>query len=187
MDTKEKRKGRPSSRKAVPPVSNARKSKGAKTKYTNPEQPVTVYSIDDIMRHPERYIEDLMEAPGMSVYDKINLIRAGVSKTQLEEIKKQTGLDYEALSHILSVTKATLHNKKGDEKFNPVISERLFMLAHIYAFGYEVFGDRERFNHWLTHPIRSTGGVAPIELLDTVYGMEEVKNIIGRIAWGIIS
>ena len=151
------------------------------------EPPVTVYSIEDVMRHPERYIDDLMEAPGMSVYDKINLIKAGVSKTQLEEIKKQTGLDYEALSHILSVTKATLHNKKGDEKFNPTISERLFRLAHIYAFGYEVFGDRERFNHWLTHPIRSTGGVAPIELLDTVYGMEEVKNIIGRIAWGIIS
>jgi putative toxin-antitoxin system antitoxin component (TIGR02293 family) len=129
----------------------------------------------------------IKKSEGMSIYDKINFIKEGISKTQLEEIKKQTGLDYETLAHILSVTKATLHNKKNNEKFNPTISERLFRLADIFAFGYDVFGEKERFNSWLKQPIRSTGWVPPIELLDTIYGMEEVKNIIGRIAWGIIS
>ena len=102
-------------------------------------------------------------------------------------MKKETGLDYEGLSRILGVTKATLHNKKGKEKFNAVVSERLLLLAEIYVFGCEVFGDKERFKHWIANPIRSAGGKAPVELLNTNYGMEEVKNIIGRISWGIIS
>jgi putative toxin-antitoxin system antitoxin component (TIGR02293 family) len=123
----------------------------------------------------------------MGIYEKINFIKKGVSKTQFEEIKKQTGLDYEILARILSVTKATLHNKKGAEKFNATISERLFRLVDIYTFGCEVFGEKEQFDRWLKSPIRSTGWIPPIELLDTVYGMEEVKNIIGRIAWGVLS
>ena len=122
-----------------------------------------------------------------SIHEKIDIVEAGISKSEFEEIKKETGLDYETLSHILTVTKATLHNKKGNEKFNAVVSERLLLLAELFVYGIEVFGEKERFNRWLVSEIRALGFKRPVDRLNTTLGMQEVKQIIGRIAYGIYS
>ena len=122
-----------------------------------------------------------------STGEKIGIIEAGISKSQFEEVKKQSGLDYETLSHILLVTKATLHNKKGNEKFNASVSERLLMLAEIYAYGIETLGEKEKFNKWLVSGIVALDGKRPVDRLNTLLGMQEVKQIIGRIAYGVYS
>lgn len=122
-----------------------------------------------------------------SSYQKIEAIRDGISKEELENLKEQSDLDYNVLAKILAVTKATLHGKKGGEKFDTYISERIFLLADLYSFGYEVFGDRQRFNNWMKSEIRALGYVTPLSLIDTLYGVEEVRNLIGRIAYGVYS
>lgn len=130
----------------------------------------------------------LIESVGKwGLNEKISVIEGGISKAEFEEVKKETGLDYETLAHILAVTKATLHNKKGNEKFNTVVSERLLLLAELYAYGIEVFGEKERFNRWLVSEIRALGFKRPIDRLGTTLGMQEVKQIIGRIAYGVYS
>lgn len=120
-------------------------------------------------------------------YDKIKAIRDGVSKEELENFKNSAELDYDTLAQVLNVAKATLHNKKGKATFDKHVSERLFLMAELYSFGYEVFGDRTKFNGWMKRENRSLGFIMPISLLDTSYGFDEVRNLIGRIAWGIIS
>jgi len=122
-----------------------------------------------------------------SRFDKIDAIKTGISKEELESLKEQSGLDYDILAAILNVAKATLHNKKGKEKFDQYISERIFLLADLYSYGYEVFENREKFNQWMKTPNRSLGEVVPLNLLDTLYGLEEVKHLIGRIEYGIFS
>lgn len=120
-------------------------------------------------------------------FDKIDAIREGVSKEELENLKNGAELDYDTLAKILDVAKATLHNKKGKARFDKYVSERVFLLADLYSFGYEVFGNREKFNRWMKSEARALGGVTPLTLIDTLYGMEEVKHLIGRIAYGVIS
>lgn len=122
-----------------------------------------------------------------SSYQKIDLIKEGISKEELENLKEQTGLDYDTLAKVLSVAKATLHNKKGKAKFDKYVSERLLLLADIYSYGYEVFENKEGFNQWMKNTNTALGGVAPLQLLDTLYGMEEVKHLIGRIEYGVYS
>ena len=122
-----------------------------------------------------------------SSYKKIDAIKEGISKEELENLKEQTGLDYDTLAKILSVAKATLHNKKGKAKFDMSVSERLLLLADIYSYGYEVFENKDRFNQWMKHGNAALGGITPLELLDTLYGMEEVKHLIGRIEYGVYS
>jgi putative toxin-antitoxin system antitoxin component (TIGR02293 family) len=133
--------------------------------------------VRDIMGNIEKW----------SVNKKIEVIESGISKSEFEKVKKETGLDYEILSHILRVTKATLHNKKGDSKFNAVVSERLLLLAEIYVYGIEVFGEKERFNRWLVSNIRALGGRRPIDYLQTLHGITEIKHLIGRIDYGVYS
>lgn len=122
-----------------------------------------------------------------SSYQKIETIKEGISKEELENLKEQTGMDYNVLSRILSVTKATLHNKKGKERFDAGISERILLLADIYSFGYTVFKEQEKFNRWMKMPNRALGNESPLSLSETIYGMEEVKNLIGRIDYGVYS
>lgn len=120
-------------------------------------------------------------------YQKIEAIREGISKTELENLKEQSELDYESLAKILAVTKATLHNKKGRDRFNAFVSERILLLADIYSYGYKVFGNREKFNRWMKRENWTLGEIAPLSLMDTLYGMEEVKHLIGRIEYGVYS
>jgi putative toxin-antitoxin system antitoxin component (TIGR02293 family) len=122
-----------------------------------------------------------------SSYQKIETIKEGISKEELENLKEQTGMDYNMLSKILAVTKATLHSKKGKDRFDAAISERILLLADIYSFGYTVFQDQEKFNRWMKTPNRTLGGEAPLNLAETIYGIEEVKNLIGRIDYGVYS
>ena len=120
-------------------------------------------------------------------FEKIQMVKQGISKKALEELKQKAGLDYDQLASILSVGRATLINKKGNDKFNQTLSEKILGLADIYSYGYEVFEDKERFNEWIFRPNRSLGGQMPYDLLDNQYGREEVKNVIGRIDFGVYS
>lgn len=128
----------------------------------------------------------LMDAiPSMDTEEKITLIRHGVSKNDLEEIKEQSGLDYDTLSTILAVSRATLINKKGIERFDSATSERILLLADILAYGQSVFEDKDRFNTWMKNSNKALGDKAPLELMDTLYGIQEVKKLIGRIEYGV--
>lgn len=123
----------------------------------------------------------------MTGFQKIDMIRQGITKNDFERFKDKTGLDYDQLANALSVARATLINKKGAEKFNQTLSERIIGLADLYSYGYEVFEDIDRFNHWIFRPNQALGGLRPFDFLDTQFGREEVKNLIGRIDYGVYS
>ena len=118
---------------------------------------------------------------------KIDFIRLGISKTSLEHLKKKINQDYDTLAKLFSVTRATLINKKGKSKFSSAVSEKILNLADLYSFGYNVFENRENFNSWMETPNRTLGGIAPIEIADTHYGILEIKNLVGRIEQGVYS
>lgn len=123
----------------------------------------------------------------MSAQEKMALLRDGVSKEKLEQLKDRTKLDYDKLSVILATTRSTLINKKGKDLFSNTLSERIISVAELYSFGYEVFEDEDRFNAWIFHPNRALGGKMPFDLIDNQFGREEIKNLIGRIAYGVYS
>jgi putative toxin-antitoxin system antitoxin component (TIGR02293 family) len=120
----------------------------------------------------------------LTSFEKMGIIKTGVSKKELEHIKETAGLDYDQLAGVLSVTRATLINKKGKEKFGTALSERI---ADIYAYGYEVFEDANVFNKWVFKPNAALGGRAPYYFLDNQYGREEIRNLLGRIEYGVYS
>ena len=123
----------------------------------------------------------------MTSYQKMQIVRGGITKTYLTKLKEETALDYDALAQALSVTRSTLINKKGDQTFSDSIGERIIAVAELYSFGYEVFEDKDRFNKWMFAPNQALGGVAPFEFMDNQFGREEIRNLIGRIAYGVFS
>ena len=123
----------------------------------------------------------------MTPMEKMVMVDRGVTKKDLESLKDKTELDYDELAKVLSVGRATLINKKGGEKFSPPLSEKIVGLADLYSYGYEVFEDKERFNQWMLRPSQALGGQAPYDLIHSQFGREEVRNVIGRIEYGVYS
>lgn len=123
----------------------------------------------------------------LTALEKRGIVIKGVSKEDLVHLKEIAGLDYSSLSKALTVTKATLINKKDGQKFSADLSEKIVGLADIYSYGYSVFEDTERFNDWMHKPNQALGGEEPYSLVDSQFGREEVKDIIGRIEYGVFS
>jgi putative toxin-antitoxin system antitoxin component (TIGR02293 family) len=123
----------------------------------------------------------------MTPLEKMVMVDRGVTKKNLESLKAKTELDYDELAQVLSVGRATLINKKGGDKFSPPLSEKIVGLADLYSYGYEVFEDKERFNQWMLRPNQALGGQAPYDLIHNQFGREEVRNVIGRIEYGVYS
>ena len=122
-----------------------------------------------------------------SNFEKMEQVRSGISKSVLVEIKNRINIDYDSLSIIIGTTKTTIHNKKNDEKFGSTVSEKIVALFDLYEFGYSVFEDKLNFEKWIQTSNRALDNKRPIELLDTIFGIDEVKNIIGRIEHGVYS
>ncbi len=123
----------------------------------------------------------------MTPLEKMEIVREGVSKKDLEHLKEKAELDYDKLAKALSVTRATLINKQKEKKFGLVLSEKIVGLADIYSYGYEVFENEDRFNQWMFTSNQALGGKTPYELIDNQFGREEVRNVIGRIDYGVYS
>ena len=123
----------------------------------------------------------------MTPIEKMERWSVGISKKELVRLKNRTELDYNKLAKLLSVTRATLIKKSSSEKFNSALSERILGLADIYSYGYHVFEDEEKFNQWMFSQNRALGGKTPYDVCNNQFGREEVKNIIGRIDYGVYS
>ena len=59
------------------------------------------------------------------------------------------------------------------------------LLAELLSYGREVFESKEVFNRWIRKESLGLGGRSPLEMLDSLYGMEEVKKELGRIEYGV--
>ncbi len=123
----------------------------------------------------------------LSAFEKMKAAKDGISKKDLESLKSKTGMDYTSLANALSVTRATLINKKKNEKFGLSLSEKILDIADLYAFGFEVFEDESAFREWMNSPIRALNYQRPLDLIDNQFGREEIRNIIGRISYGVYS
>lgn len=71
----------------------------------------------------------------------------------------------------------------------PEIEDRpLKTKKQVIAFALEIFdNDKNEVRNWMSSPNGALNNAAPINLIDTPEGIEEVYNVLGRIATGVYS
>ena len=72
---------------------------------------------------------------------------------------------------------------------NPIVngsdSELELLIAELVNYGIEVFNKEEdKFQRWMKKPTNSLGNNTPESLLDSVAGIQEVRNCLNRIEFG---
>lgn len=118
--------------------------------------------------------------------DRVNLVRRGVSYHAIEAISKKMNTPVKDMLVLLNIPQTT-YNKKRRE--NSLLSGRdsefILLLSELTDFGQEVFnGEKDKFSRWLKKPNLSLGGLTPESLLDSVTGIQEVRNVLNRLEYG---
>ena len=120
-------------------------------------------------------------------FQYISKARKGLTKANLLTLKKNISLDLDTLANLLDINPRTIQRRANDEPFKTSTSEKMLAIANLYTFGFDIFDSRSTFINWMNSPITALNNEKPIAFLDTFYGINEVKNIIGRLAYGVYS
>ncbi len=119
-----------------------------------------------------------------SSLDLVPLVRAGLPFATLTAIARRLHLSVDALADALALSRRTLVRRKATGRLDANQSERLVRLANVAAWATDIFGDAGA-RQWLSEPNRALGGSSPLALLDTDVGAEAVRDVLGRIEYGV--
>lgn len=120
---------------------------------------------------------------------KVEIIRNGLPFEAIEQISEQLDTSIKSVLAILGIPQTTYNKKKSENAvLDSKSSEIVMMISEVLDFGVMVFNhEEEKFSRWLKKPNLSLGGHIPESLLDTVTGIEEVRNALNRIEYGIFA
>jgi putative toxin-antitoxin system antitoxin component (TIGR02293 family) len=131
--------------------------------------------------------DELVKEPLNNEYDLIRLTRKGINKKQLLFLVKYLSLNLTEISKILPISIRTLQRYNKNRILNTDVTNQSLLIAELFTKGVRVFGNLDKFNLWLRSPNSALSGYMPIDLLDTTFGLELIKDELGRIEYGVIS
>ena len=121
-------------------------------------------------------------------FELLKLSRSGIRFNLFLEIVKSSPFSLKEWSKFLHLTERTIQRYKKESKtFEPIQSERIIEIAKLQLKGKEIFGSKENFEQWMNSKIVALGGIKPIELLDSSFGIDLLMDELGRIEHGILA
>lgn len=117
---------------------------------------------------------------------RVEIIRQGIPFSSIEQISDRLNRPIKAILSLLGMPQTTYNKKKSERSLlDSRDSELIVLITELLDYGVEVFNnEEEKFQRWLKKPNLSLGSRTPESLLDTVTGLEEVKNSLNRIEYG---
>ena len=112
--------------------------------------------------------------------------RAGIDYSFFNQLLNKIPLSLNEWADILHLSNRTLQRyQKQKKSFETLQSERILEISQLYKYGFEVFEDAENFETWMNLKSIPLGGVKPKSLLNSSFGIQMVKDELGRIEHGI--
>jgi len=116
---------------------------------------------------------------------KHEAIKKGLEPKAIQDLIDIPGITQTDAAHILDLTEPTLRKYiKTGKELNTGLSEHLIQLFELFDKGMDTFGSLEEFKNWLPHQNIGINAV-PIDLLDTLTGINIIKSELIRIDYGV--
>ncbi len=132
----------------------------------------------------KKYIRSKIESP----YDFITIASKGINANVIVNFRKHFKITRDYAAELLNVSEPTIYRWiRNNRKLERNFSVQLFELADLFLFGTEVFESKENFFKWLELPNTALGGLEPKQVLEVPGGIAKVKDLLGRIEYGIYS
>lgn len=122
------------------------------------------------------------------VLSLIEAVRQGVKFNAFFNFANKGPFSINEWSAFLHLSERTMQRYKREKKtFDSLQSEKILEIALLYKKGTEVFGTAAQFNIWLTANNVALGGVKPKDLFDSSFGINLLKDELGRIEYGVLA
>jgi putative toxin-antitoxin system antitoxin component (TIGR02293 family) len=117
----------------------------------------------------------------------VRRIQKGLPYSELKALRKQLDLPLDDLASKLSISRATLHRRKGGGRLSTEESDKVVRFSRLLQHAANVFGNIEKARAWLKFPQYGLGGAVPLDYAKTEVGAREVDNLLGRIDYDVYS
>jgi putative toxin-antitoxin system antitoxin component (TIGR02293 family) len=129
-----------------------------------------------------------MPQAGGDANDSVEVVRRGLSIESFKRVASYYQLSDVQMSKVVGTSIRTIVRlQKEDKPLNATWSDRLYRLARVAAQAQDVFESADTATSWLKRPNRGLNGHAPVDLLDTDAGTEQVVELLDRIEFGVYS
>jgi putative toxin-antitoxin system antitoxin component (TIGR02293 family) len=86
---------------------------------------------------------------------------------------------------VLEISPKTLYSYRHSNKILPIrINEQILKLEDLYKKGIELFENSDRFNQWMKSEAYGLGNVKPIEMINSITGIDLIYEELIRIEFG---
>ncbi len=86
---------------------------------------------------------------------------------------------------VLEISPKTLYSYRHSNKTLPIrINEQILKLEELYKKGIELFENSDRFNQWMKSESYGLGSVKPIEMINSITGIDLIYEELIRIEFG---
>lgn len=132
----------------------------------------------------KNYVKEPVESP----YDFIRIAKRGLNSRVIINFYHHFNLSIGETAHMLNTSESTIYRwTSANKQLSKNHSVKLFEIVDMFLYGIEVFESQENFFKWLNLPNTALGGMEPQELIEIPGGIAKIKNILGRIEYGVYS
>lgn len=128
---------------------------------------------------------ELLGIKQLNSIEIVELVDKGLTKGNFKTFCKTSGCDPLLAAKVISVNRANLVTKKFNARLNNKVSEKLLMLAEVFALGKATLEKWQSVNDWMSTPIPTLASKRPIELMTNTFGFSLVKEELLRIEHGL--
>lgn len=126
--------------------------------------------------------------PVCSEFDLIKMVASGVTKGSIDQLASDLGISRKSMAeNILNVSVKTMERKSAEDKLDKKTSSHAIEIARVMQHALQVFEGEEKMKRWVNRENKALNGMKPIELFDTLTGLNLVNDILGRIEEGVYS
>jgi len=125
------------------------------------------------------------------VHNELDLLMVavkGLSVQAVRTLQRRMQFSNKEISELLAISESTLARREQSKRaLTRDEAEKTIQLSAVMAKGLEVFEDEDDFRHWLETDNVALGGIRPKDLITSAIGRDQVRDLLGRIQYGIYS
>ncbi|RLD56207.1 MAG: hypothetical protein DRJ05_11695 [Bacteroidetes bacterium] len=131
-----------------------------------------------------KYIKSKVESP----FDFIRIAQKGINANVINNFRYYFRLPLNSTANMLNISEPTIYRwTKSNKRLDRNFSVKLFEVADLFLYGTEIFKSKENFLKWLNLSNTALGGMEPQELIEIPGGVSKIKDVLGRIEYGVYS
>ncbi len=123
-----------------------------------------------------------------SDFDIVKLSAIGITKSSINSLASHIGISRKNMAEdIFDISVKTIERKGSKTRLDKKTTSHALEIAKVLQHAYEVFRDEEKVKLWVNRENKALNNMKPVQIFDTLSGLNMVNDILGRIEEGVYS